>query len=136
MTDFLLLAWQLIDQAETARDRGAGEIVRRSEGEDSANAPDQTADELAAALERERHLLERITKLEVANAAIPPAAPVAQSDPSISSVLTLLLRFGRFSLKDLTGEMPDPLDLIDLAANLKDVADPLKRQKQTAKGKA
>jgi hypothetical protein len=31
MTNFLLLAWQLINQAETARDRGAGEIVLRED---------------------------------------------------------------------------------------------------------
>ena len=35
ITNFLLLAWQLINQAEIARDRGAGEIVRKSEEERS-----------------------------------------------------------------------------------------------------
>ena len=100
MTDFLLLAWQLIDQAEAARDRGAEAIVQRSD------------------------------------AAVPPAAPVVPSDLTISGVLTSLLNFGRFSQKDLTGEMPDPLDLIELAKDLSDVADVLKRQKQAAKSKA
>jgi hypothetical protein len=97
MTNFLLLAWRLIDQAEAARDRGAGEMMQRLEEEDT-----------------------------------PPAVPVIPS--TISGVLASLLNFGRFGLKDLVGEMPDPLDLIDLAANLKDIADALKRsQKQAVK---
>lgn len=97
---FLLLAWRLIDQAETARDRGAGEMAQRLDG------------------------------------TVPPAAPVVPSDSTISGVLASLLNFGCFGLKDLTGEMPDPLDLIELAKNLSDIATDLKRvrvQKQAAK---
>jgi hypothetical protein len=68
-----------------------------------------------------------------------PAPEVASAAPidiiSATGALAALLNFGRLELKDLTGEMPNTTDLKELAKNLDDIADELKRrqkQKETS----
>ena len=74
--------------------------------------------DLADALNRESALRERVAELE----ATAPADPT-----SLGATLTALLSFGRFGLKDLGDTLPNPIDLVEAAKNLTDIAADLKR---------
>ena len=141
----MMAKWELADRMEwnapntvhrkwKAWRKGQGHTTEQQRKK--LNTAQQTREELAIALERIKELEEELASRREVTHPTEFAKDETVTAGTIVAALITLLKFGRLKLEDLAGATPNPVDLIDLAKDLKDIADELKRaKKQAAKGK-